>query len=100
MISRVARAPGHPVINYASYDFQVVLIREFRKRRRRQCLVPVSDRSDIVLLRQIATAAAPAESLDCHAQILFEADRIHDMPAVKSEARLRVIQTVRTDHLA
>src|SRR5690349_15692584 len=64
------------------YYLQIIPIRQRWERRGRQCLIPVHHRRDVVLKRQVAAAAAPAERLNGHTQILLEADRIHNMPAI------------------
>src|SRR5579863_765208 len=67
-----------------SDDLAIVPIRKSGKRRRRQRLIPIGDRSDIVLQRQVTAVlllGAPAERLDSHADVLLEADRVHDVPA-------------------
>ncbi len=43
--------------------------------------------------------AAPAQGLDRHPQILLEADRVGDMPAVHAKALLGAIDAVWPNHL-
>src|SRR5215218_8784609 len=85
---RRARRPG------SSDDFQLILGRQCGKRRVRLGLIPVRHRGDIVLQRQVATAGAPAERLDGDTKVLFEADRVDDVPPVQPESLLRVVEAV------
>src|SRR5690554_5587389 len=48
-------------------------------------LIPESGGGDIRLLGQVTASMSPSQILDGDLQILFETDRIHHMPAVKSE---------------
>ena len=56
-------------------------------------LIPVCDRSDVVLQRQVTPFAAPAERLDLHMQILVKADRVGQMEPVHPEALLGLIKS-------
>lgn len=60
-------------------------------------LVPDSGRCYVVLVGQVTPARAPAQRLDGHAQILFESHRVHDVPAVKAEAGVRLIAAIGAD---
>src|SRR5712691_10492413 len=83
-----------------SIDFQGLAVRNLRKGSVRLALIPVGDRGDIVLQRQVKTAIAfPAQGLNCDAQIFFKPDRIHDMPPVEPETVLGLINAVRTYYL-
>ena len=62
-------------------------------------LVPERRGGDIILEREVAAARAPAESLDHDLQVLLEADRVHDVPAVESEALLDAVMAVSADDL-
>src|SRR5687767_2551274 len=87
------------VLNQHLNDFQIIPIRQCRKWCGGQCLIPVSDGCDVILQGQITPAAAPAESLDSNAQILLEANRIGDVPAIEAETRLRIVETIGPDNL-
>src|SRR5208282_5673417 len=85
------------------YDPQIVGRWQRRKLCRRDCLVPVRNRRDIVLQRQelraLARIARPSERLDSHPQVAREPDWIRDMPAVHSKSLLRRVQPVGPNHL-
>ena len=49
--------------------------------------------------RLMQRAGAPAQRLYRHAQVLFKADWVGDMPAVHAEALLALVEAVRLDHL-
>ena len=65
----------------------------------RQRLIPVGDRGDIVLERQIAAIVTPTERLHGDAQVGFKADRVHNMPAIHAHAQLRLVIAIGSDHL-
>ena len=62
-------------------------------------LVPECHRRNIVLQRQITATRSPAQSLDGHFEIFVKPDGIHDVPTVKPEALLRLVQAIRTNDL-
>ena len=68
------------------YAFPVVPGGRCREGGVRLGLVPVGDRADIVLKRQEAALAAPAEDLNGYPQILIETYRVQDMEAVERVA--------------
>src|SRR5437868_12806056 len=78
----------------SSDHLQIILVRQLGEFCSRQRLIPERDRRHVILLRQIAPAAAPTERLNGDAQVFLEAHRVHDVPAVESEARLRSRQSV------
>ena len=53
-------------------NLQIIPFRKLRKRRGRQCLVPVGHGRDVVLQRQVAPSTAPAEGLNRNLDVLFE----------------------------
>ena len=81
-------------------NLQEILAGQFRERGVRLALVPEGHRGDVILHRQVPAPFAPAQCLDRHPQVLFEADGVHDVPAVHAEALLAAIQAIRFDHLA
>src|SRR5262245_27139891 len=78
-------------------DLELVLRRQLWKRSVRLPLVPVDDRADVVLERKIAVARAPPQSLNRDLQVALEPDRVGDVPAVETEALLRLIEAVGTN---
>lgn len=50
----------------------------------RMLLVPVCNRGDVVLQRQVAAFRAPADGLHGYAQVAGKADGIHDVKAVQA----------------
>src|SRR5271157_5492042 len=67
----------------------------------RQCLIPESHGGDVVLQWEVPTlpVGPPAERLYRHTQVRFEADWVHDVPAIHAEALLRLVDSVGPDHL-
>ena len=65
----------------------------------RQLLIPIGDGGDVVLQRQVAAAGLPAQALDGHFEVVVEADRIGNVPAIEAEALLRIVHAVRADDL-
>src|SRR5208282_5209094 len=70
-------------------------------------LIPVDGRRNIILqgkvtrsLLEVGWPITPTKRLDSHAQILFEPNRISDMPAIKTETLLAGVQAIRLDHLS
>src|SRR5438105_3743242 len=72
--------------------FKISRFRERWKRSMWLRLIPEGSRGDVVLQRQIAPflersvmdgRRAPAQRLNRHAQIFFEANRIHHVPAIQ-----------------
>ena len=59
-----------------------------------QSLVPVGHGSDVVLQGQIASAAAPTQRLNGHAQVGLEINRVVDVPAIQAKAHLALIERV------
>lgn len=62
-------------------------------------LIPERGGRDVGILLQVAAVVAPAKVLDGDLQAFVEADRIHDMPAVKAESFLRTVCAVGTNDL-
>src|ERR1022692_2939888 len=62
-------------------------------------LIPKRDGGDVVLQLQVASAGLPAERLNRHLQILLEANRVRDVPAIQAEARLRIAVAIGPDDL-
>ena len=62
-------------------------------------LVPESGRRDIRLLVVVASVMTPSQILYRDLQVLVEAYRVKDMPAVQSESGHRTVQPVGTDYL-
>ena len=62
-------------------------------------LVPESGRRDIRLLVVVASVMAPSQVLYRDLQVLVEAYRVKDMPAVQPESGHRTVQPVGTDYL-
>src|SRR5437867_3729588 len=84
-----------------SIDFKRFALGNLGKGSMRLALIPVGDRGDIVLQRQVKTAIAfPAQGLNRDAQIFLKPDWIHDVPPVESETLLRLINTVGTNYLS
>src|SRR5262249_18861190 len=79
--------------------FEIIAIRQLRKRRVRLRLIPEYRRGDVILERQILSIRPPAERLDRYPQIALEANRIHDVPAIQPESLLTAIQPIGFDHL-
>ena len=79
--------------------FQVISIRQRRERTGGQGLVPIGDGGQVVLQREVAAAAAPAEGLDGDLEVALKADRVGDVPAVHAKARLRAIDAIGPDDL-
>src|SRR5690242_2890117 len=69
---------SHNSVRNSSHHFQPIDIRQWHIRHMWLTLVPECDGGNIILQWQIATATAPAESLNSHAQVLLEANRVHD----------------------
>src|SRR5260370_28327517 len=65
----------------------------------RLTLVPEYGRGDIVSQGKITSATAPSQRLNGHAQVLLEADGVHNMTAVHTEALLTTVQAIWLDHL-
>ena len=65
----------------------------------RLSLVPESGRRDIRLLVVVASVMAPSQVLYRDLQVLVEAYRVKDMPAVQPESGHRTVQPVGTDYL-
>ena len=98
-IAGVRVSPGPLLILFPLNNLQAVLVRQFRELGVRLGLIPVGDRGDIVLERQIPSSRAPAQGLDRYFQVLLEPDRVHDVPAVEAEALLDVVMSVSADDL-
>ena len=62
-------------------------------------LVPESGRRDIRLLVVVASVMTPSQILYRDLQVLVEAYRVKDMPAVQPESGHRTVQPVGTDYL-
>ena len=52
------------------------------------------------MLREITSVVHPAKILESHFEVLLKAYGVHNMPAVHSEAFLRTVSAIRTNHLA
>src|ERR1700739_586366 len=77
----------------------MIFVRKLWERRVRLGLVPKGDRCNIVHQRQISLSALPPERLNSDAQIMIETDGVRYMPAIETEALLRLIKAVRLDDL-
>src|SRR5580698_3511872 len=82
-----------------SVYFKMISVRQRRERRVRFGLIPECDRRNVIRKRQIPAAALPSQVLNRYAQIIFEADRIGNVPAIEPESLLRLIQAVGLDDL-
>src|SRR5258706_2071006 len=80
-------------------SLQVVPVRKRREAPRHGTLVPERHGGHVILKREVAAAAAPAQGLHCDPQALLETDGIRDVPAIEAEARLGGIEPVRPDDL-
>src|SRR5712692_3203892 len=84
-------------------DPQIVRRWQRWKLRRRDRLIPVRNRRDIILerkeLRTAARIAGPSKRLDRDPQILSKPDRIRDMPSVHPESLLRRVEPVGPNYL-
>lgn len=98
-VSKNRRTTGHFPVHGFSDDLQIIPGREGGKRLARERLVPVGNRTDIVLSRIKTTVAPPSERLDRDFQIVFKTDGIHDMPAIHGVTVLRLIESIRSDDL-
>ena len=80
-------------------DFQVILVGKLGERRMGLGLIPERHGRDVILEGHVPPAGPPPEGLDRHLDILLKPDRVHDVPPVQAEALLRIIMSVRADHL-
>ena len=80
-------------------NFEVVFSRQRREFCVRLALIPERCRRNIRLLIVVASVVTPAEVLNRNTQVLIEANRVEDMPAIKPECRYGTIQPVGTNHL-
>src|SRR6478752_1253473 len=98
-----ATIPIHSQLTTSSNHLKFVQATDRREGCVRFGLVPEGSGGDIVLQGEVAHLVfqfrAPAERLNGDAQILGEADRIHDVPAIEPEALLGAIEPVRLDRL-
>ena len=78
-----------------SDNFQAVGIWQRRDFFCRERLVPICDRSNVILKRKVAPALAPPQGLDGYPQIFIETDGIGNMPAIERKALLRLVKAVR-----
>src|SRR6266487_2535907 len=62
-------------------------------------LVPERDRGNVILQGQVATTAAPAQSLNSYTQILLKTNGVHNVPAIHTEALLTTIESIGFNHL-
>src|SRR4026207_1080327 len=82
-------------------NLQIVLFRKLWERCMRFSLVPVSHRGDVILQREVSavTIRVPAQRLNRDLQVLLEANRVHDVPTIETEALLGFVKSVRANDL-
>ena len=66
----------------------------------RLSLIPECGSRDVRALLEVTSVMSPSKILNCSLEIFLEADRIYDVPSVKTKAFLCTVSAVRTDHLA
>ena len=62
-------------------------------------LIPEGNGRNIVLKRQVLSIMLPSQILHRHAQVMIEANRVRDVPAVQAKSLLRLIMPVRPYNL-
>ena len=84
-----------PYKSIISYQLAVIAIRQLRKVKTLLRLIPVCDRRDIILKREVPRffprLRAPTERLNRHSQVGIESNRVGNMPAVHRKPMLRKV---------
>ena len=62
-------------------------------------LIPIRHRRDVGIQTFITHTRFPPQRLNRHFEVFLKADRVSDMPAVKSEALFRLVNFIRRNHL-
>ena len=65
----------------------------------RLSLIPECGSRDVRALLEVTSVMSPSKILNCCLEIFLEADRIYDVPSVKTKALLCTVSSVRADYL-